>query len=109
MHAQTRIGEKHLRGLIVAGGKHEKSKFAPRLQALIQSAGVPFRITKNLVHGKAQIDFTSLSGHHWKTLLPKLPKLIRDLVDVFNEAHKELLATVMEELVESLDLASKCQ
>ena len=109
LHARTRIAEKHLRGLIIAAGKHEKNKFAPRLQALIRSGGVPFRITENLVHGKAQIGFTSLTGRHWKMLLPKLPKLIQNSEDVFDEAHRELLATVMEELVECLDLASKCQ
>ena len=108
LHARTRIAEKHLRGLIVAAGIHQKNKLAPRLQALVRSAGVPFRITENLVHGKAQIGFNSLTGRHWKKLLPQLPELIWRSEDVFDGAHIEPLATVMRELAESLDFASKC-
>ena len=40
--------------------------------------------------------------------MPKLPRLIRQSVDVFNNSHKEPLAAVLEKFEECLSLAAEC-
>ena len=109
LHLRSRIGEKKLKNLAAAAAVHEDNKFAPRFQELIRSAGIPFKISETLVHGKNQIVFSSLTGRRWRQLLPKLPQLIRDSHDVFNPDHKEPLAQIMEQFQECLRIAGTCQ
>ena len=109
LHIRPRIGEKKMRGLISAAGKHQKNKMAPLFQELIKSVGIKFKISEGLVHGKPQICFSSLTGKLWRKLLSMLPGLIRGSNDVFSPVHKEPLAMVMQQLNECLELAANGQ
>ena len=109
LHLTARGGEKHVKGLAFAAAVHEKNKLAPRFQQLIRNAGIPFRISETLVHGKNQIVFSSLTGRRWRQLLTALPALIRQSEDVFDREHKEILAEVIERFNDALKFASYCQ
>ena len=108
LHLRARIGEKLVNNLSLNAADHQANKLAPRFQDLIRSAGVPFKISEAIVHGKNQIVFSSLTGGHWRRLLPQLPTLIRNSSDVFPEPTKEPLAEVIEMFVDCLAFAGKC-
>ena len=58
-----------------------------------------------LVHGKQKVVFNSLTGRHWRNLLPKLGPLIRSSSGVFAPQHQEPLAALVEKFVVILNLA----
>ena len=107
LHLRSRVGEKVTGNFLGASAKHTNNKLAPEFQALIRSAGVPFRISETLVHGKSKVVFSSMTGVHWRRLLPKLPDLIRSSTDVFDAAHKEPFAKLIEGFVQILAIAGK--
>ena len=108
LHLRVRVGEKLMTNCVSASADHTKNKLVPGLQSLIRSAGVPFKVSETLVHGTNRVVFNTLTGRHWRMLLPQLPSLIRTSTDVFADSHKEPIANLVEQFVSILTLAANC-
>ena len=108
LHLRLRVGEKLTTNCIHASADHTKNKLVPGFVELVRSTGVPFKVSETMIHGRNQTVFNSLTGRHWRIMLPKLPQLIRNSQDIFAEAHKEPLAMLLEGFVHILSFAGKC-
>ena len=109
LHLRGRVGKKLLTNCVKISGDFTNNKLAPEFQELVKSLRVPFKISESNVHGRNEIGFNNLTGRHWRVILAKLPKLIRESTNCFPESCKNKIAQLIEDLHSILATAGKCE